>query len=243
MKVSPTLEAGVPVVPEHIAIIMDGNGRWAAKRSLQRLRGHEMGAEAVRETVKGCGDLGIRYLTLFAFSSENWSRPVEEVNHLMGLFRYFFRKEIKALCDAGVRVKFIGNISKLPEDIQTLIDEIKERTKDNTKLVLTIALSYGSQSEMVAAMKELGEKIKAGEVAPEDIDESMISRHLETADIPDPDLLIRTSGEQRLSNFLLWQCAYTEFVFLDVLWPDFRKDDLLAAVEEYGSRNRRYGAL
>ncbi|MFC4270397.1 isoprenyl transferase [Sneathiella chungangensis] len=243
MEVVPSLNSGEQAVPAHVAIIMDGNGRWAAKRSLQRLRGHEQGAEAVREALKGCDELGIRYLTLFAFSSENWSRPVEEVNHLMGLFRFFFRKEIKALCDAGIKVKFIGNISKLPEDVQGLIEEIKDLTKDNSKLILTIALSYGSQSEIAGAMRVLGAKIKSGELSPEDIDETLISRHLETADLPDPDLLIRTSGEKRLSNFLLWQCAYTEFVFLDVLWPDFRKEDLQAAVREFGSRQRRYGAL
>ncbi|MEX0583300.1 MAG: isoprenyl transferase [Sneathiella sp.] len=243
MEVSPSVTSGDCLIPEHVAIIMDGNGRWAAKRSLQRLRGHEQGAEAVREAVKGCGELGIRYLTIFAFSSENWSRPIEEINHLMGLFRFFFKKEVKALCDAGVKVKFIGNISRLPDDIQELIKDITARTKDNSKLILTIALSYGSQSEIAGSMRRMGEKIRTGELAPEDIDETMVARHLETADLPDPDLLIRTSGEQRLSNFLLWQCAYTEFVFLDVLWPDFCKDDLLAAVQEFGSRNRRYGAL
>lgn len=243
MTVIPSAETGATIIPEHVAIIMDGNGRWAAKRSLKRLRGHEQGAEAVREALKGCEELGVRYLTLFAFSSENWSRPIEEINHLMGLFRYFFKKEIKAICDAGIRVKFIGNTSKLPQDIQDLIEEIKVLTKDNTKLILTLALSYGSQSEIVGAVKALGKKIKAGELSPEDIDENMVARHLETADLPEPDLLIRTSGEQRLSNFLLWQCAYTEFVFLEVLWPDFRKQDLIAAVEEFGSRNRRYGAL
>ena len=234
MEVSPSITS---------AIIMDGNGRWATKRSLQRLRGHEQGAEAVREAVKGCGELGIRYLTIFAFSSENWSRPVEEINHLMGLFRFFFQKEVKALCEAGVKVKFIGDISRLPDDIQELIKDLKARTKDNSKLNLTIALSYGSQAEIAGSMRRIGEKVRAGEIEPEDIDETMVARHLETADLPDPDLLIRTSGEQRLSNFLLWQCAYTEFVFLDVLWPDFRKEDLISAVEEFGSRNRRYGAI
>ncbi|WP_339634739.1 isoprenyl transferase [uncultured Sneathiella sp.] len=243
MEVSPSITSGDCQIPEHVAIIMDGNGRWATKRSLQRLRGHEQGAEAVREAVKGCGELGIRYLTIFAFSSENWSRPVEEINHLMGLFRFFFQKEVKALCEAGVKVKFIGDISRLPDDIQELIKDLKARTKDNSKLNLTIALSYGSQAEIAGSMRRIGEKVRAGEIEPEDIDETMVARHLETADLPDPDLLIRTSGEQRLSNFLLWQCAYTEFVFLDVLWPDFRKEDLISAVEEFGSRNRRYGAI
>ncbi len=243
MEVVPQRDSGHEPIPEHVAIIMDGNGRWASKRSLQRLRGHEQGAEAVREAVRGCGDLGIRYLTLFAFSSENWSRPVEEINHLMGLFRYFFNKEINALSEAGVKVNFIGNINRLPEDIQSLVEEIKQRTQHNSKLILTIALSYGSQSEIAGAMRQIAEKVEAGELAARDICEEVIARHLETADLPDPDLLIRTSGEKRLSNFLLWQCAYTEFVFLDTLWPDFRKDDLIAAVREYGSRNRRFGAV
>ncbi len=243
MVVAPSQSMTETGIPNHIAIIMDGNGRWAKKRSLQRLRGHEKGADAVRDAVKGCAEIGVRYLTLYAFSSENWNRPIEEINHLMGLFRFFFKKEMKALCDAGVNVKFIGNINKLPDDIQVLIKEVCEATKGNSKLILTIALSYGSQSEIVGAMKSLGEKIKAGELEPNEIDEDMISRYLETDGIPDPDLLIRTSGEKRLSNFLLWQCAYTEFVFLDVLWPDFQKADLQVAVEEYASRQRRYGAL
>ncbi|MCF8466958.1 MAG: di-trans,poly-cis-decaprenylcistransferase, partial [Sneathiella sp.] len=230
MTAVPSPDAPASAIPDHVAIIMDGNGRWAKKRSLQRLRGHEQGAEAVREAVKGCGEIGVRYLTLYAFSSENWNRPVEEINHLMGLFRFFFKKEIKALFDAGVKVNFIGNIKKLPEDIQLLTEEICEATKSNSKLILTIALSYGSQAEIVGAMRAMGGKIKAGELEPEQIDEDMVSRFLETADLPDPDLLIRTSGEKRLSNFLLWQCAYTELVFLDVLWPDFRKADLEAAV-------------
>ncbi|TNE39072.1 MAG: isoprenyl transferase [Alphaproteobacteria bacterium] len=230
-------------LPEHIAIIMDGNGRWAEKRALQRLRGHEQGAEAVREAVKGCAELGVRYLTLFAFSSENWSRPIEEINHLMGLFRFFFKKEIKSLLENGVQVRFIGHINRLPEDIQDLIKEICEITRDNSKLILTIALSYGGQAEIVDAMKALGRKIQAGEIDPEAIDEAMIACNLETADIPDPDMLIRTSGEKRISNFLLWQCAYTEFFFLDVLWPDFRKPHLEAAIEEFSRRHRRYGAL
>ena len=243
MTAIPSPDTPTNGIPDHIAIIMDGNGRWAKKRSLQRLRGHEQGAEAVREAVKGCGEIGVRYLTLYAFSSENWNRPVEEINHLMGLFRFFFKKEIRALSEAGVRVKFIGNIKKLPDDIQLLIEEVREATKSNSKLILTIALSYGSQAEIVGAMRAMGEKIKAGELEPEQIDADMVARFLETADLPDPDLLIRTSGEKRLSNFLLWQCAYTELVFLDVLWPDFRKADLEAAIEEFGSRTRRYGAL
>jgi len=243
MEAAPSHSVQETEIPKHVAIIMDGNGRWAKKRSLQRLKGHEKGAEAVREAIKGCGDLGISYLTLFAFSSENWNRPAEEVSHLMGLFRYFFRKEIKALHESGVKVKFIGNVSRLPDDIQGLIKEIVEKTQSNSKLTLTIALSYGSQAELVGAMRHLGAQIKAGELEPEQIDENLIAGSLSTADIPDPDLLIRTSGEKRLSNFLLWQCAYAELVFLDVLWPDFKKSDLEEAVAEFSTRCRRYGAL
>ncbi|MEH6524858.1 MAG: isoprenyl transferase [Sneathiella sp.] len=230
-------------VPTHVAIIMDGNGRWAKKRALGRLKGHEKGAEAVREALKGCEDLGIQYLTLYAFSSENWSRPPEEVSHLMGLFRFFFKKELKALLEAGIRVKFIGNIRKLPEDIQLLANTVVEQSKSNTKLVLTIALSYGSHAEITAAVRKIGEWIEAGELKPNDITEDLIHQNLDTADTPDPDLLIRTSGEKRLSNFLLWQSAYTELVFLDVLWPDFSKSDLKEAVAEYAGRCRRFGAL
>lgn len=229
--------------PTHVAIIMDGNGRWAKKRALGRLKGHEKGAEAVREALKGCEELGIQYLTLYAFSSENWSRPPEEVTHLMGLFRYFFKKELKALLNAGIRVKFIGNIGKLPEDIQFLANQVAEESKHNTRLVLTIALSYGSQAEIVTAVRKIGERIEAGELKPSEVTEDLIHQNLDTADTPDPDLLIRTSGEKRLSNFLLWQSAYTELVFLDVLWPDFTRGDLEQAVVEYASRCRRFGAL
>ncbi len=243
MDVAPSHNSTDVSLPQHVAIIMDGNGRWAAKRSLQRLKGHEQGAEAVREAVRGCGELGISYLTLFAFSSENWSRPVEEVNHLMGLFRYFFRKELSSLNEAGVKVNFIGDLNKLPDDIQELAEEAREKTKANTKLVLTIALSYGSHSEITHAVKRIAKKIHCGEISPEDINETLITQHLDTVELPDPDLLIRTSGEKRLSNFLLWQSAYTELVFLDVLWPDFKQSDLAEAVEEYGSRVRRFGAL
>jgi undecaprenyl diphosphate synthase len=243
MDVAPSHNSMDPSLPQHVAIIMDGNGRWAAKRSLQRLKGHEQGAEAVREAVRGCGELGISYLTLFAFSSENWSRPVEEVNHLMGLIRYFFRKELASMNDAGVRINFIGDLNKLPEDIQDLAKEAKEKTKANSKLVLTIALSYGSHSEITHAVQRLAKKIQSGDISPDEINETLISQHLDTVELPDPDLLIRTSGEKRLSNFLLWQSAYAELVFLDVLWPDFKKCDLVQAVEEYGTRIRRFGAL
>ncbi|GLQ07200.1 isoprenyl transferase [Sneathiella chinensis] len=233
----------MPGIPSHVAIIMDGNGRWATGKSLTRLKGHEQGAKAVREAVKGCRELGIPFLTLFAFSSENWKRPKEEVNHLMGLFRYFIQKELTELKEAGVKVKFIGNINRLPKDIQKLVDHAKAETAGNKDMVLTVALSYGGQQEIVHAAKALAEKVKAGTLAPEEIDEALFADHLDTADIPDPDLVIRTSGEKRLSNFLLWQCAYSELVFLDVLWPDFKRLHLEQAIEEYLKRCRRYGAV
>ncbi|USG59616.1 isoprenyl transferase [Sneathiella marina] len=243
MDAATTQQIADPKVPTHVAIIMDGNGRWAKKRALGRLKGHEKGAEAVREALKGCKDLGIQYLTLFAFSSENWSRPPEEISHLMGLFRYFFKKELKTLLETGIRVKFIGNIQKLPEDIQQLANQVVEDSKLNTELVLTIALSYGSQSEIAAAVRKISERVEAGELKPADVTEDLIHQNLDTADTPDPDLLIRTSGEKRLSNFLLWQSAYTELIFLDVLWPDFTRSDLEDAVAEYAGRCRRFGAL
>lgn len=233
----------LPEVPDHVAIIMDGNGRWAARRSLIRLKGHEQGAKAVREAVKGCRELGIPYLTLFAFSSENWKRPEEEVNHLMGLFKFFIKRELNELKKSGVKIKFIGHINKLPDDIQKLIDHAVMETKDNSSLVLTIALSYGGQAEIVDAAKRLAIKVKSGELLPEEICEEKFASSLDTAGIPDPDMIIRTSGEQRLSNFLLWQCAYAELVFQDVLWPDFTKKNLENAVKEYYSRVRRYGAV
>ncbi|MBL4906082.1 MAG: isoprenyl transferase [Sneathiella sp.] len=233
----------LPEMPDHIAIIMDGNGRWAARRSMNRLKGHEQGAKAVREAVKGCLELGIPYLTLFAFSSENWKRPQEEVNHLMGLFKFFIKRELNELKKSGVKVNFIGHINKLPQDVQSLVELALNETRQNTKLVLTIALSYGGRSEIVDAAKRLAVKVKAGELEPEDICEENFAPSLDTAGIPDPDLIIRTSGEKRLSNFLLWQCAYAELVFQDVLWPDFNKENLENALDEYHSRCRRYGAI
>ncbi len=233
----------LPDPPAHIAIIMDGNGRWATRRSLSRLKGHEQGAKAVREAVKGCRELGVPYLTLFAFSSENWKRPEEEVNHLMGLFKFFIKRELKELKEVGVRVNFIGDMSRLPEDIQKLANFACEETHENNDLVLTIALNYGAQAEIVTAAKLLAEQVKAGNLDPQDICEEKLAGFLDTSDMPDPDLIIRTSGEKRLSNFLLWQSAYSELVFLDVLWPDFDKTCLEQAIEEYYGRCRRYGAV
>jgi undecaprenyl diphosphate synthase len=229
-------------LPRHIAIIMDGNGRWAQARGLPRIAGHRRGAEAVRRTLSAAGELGIPYLTLFGFSSENWKRPLSEVDDLMGLLRHYLRGEIAELHRNGVRLRVIGDRARLAPDIVTLIANAETLTRDNAGVNLTIALSYGGRAEIIAAMRTLATKATAGEICPEAIDEPMIARHLFTADIPDPDLLIRTSGEQRISNFLLWQCAYAELVFTKTLWPDFGRDDLERAIADYGGRERRYGA-
>ncbi len=228
-------------LPNHIAIIMDGNGRWASARSLPRAVGHQRGAEAVRRTVTACRELGISYLTLYAFSSENWKRPPSEVSDLMQLLRVYLRKELDELHRNGVRVSFIGNRDRLAKDIQALIVESETRTVNNDGLHLVIALNYGGQAEIVEACRRIAREVKAGRCEVEDIDESLFASHLDTAGIPDPDLLIRTSGEQRLSNFLLWQSAYAELVFLDALWPDFSRDTLEKAIVEFQGRERRYG--
>jgi undecaprenyl diphosphate synthase len=229
-------------VPRHIAIIMDGNGRWAQARGLPRIAGHRRGAEAVRRTLTAASELGVPYLTLFGFSSENWKRPLTEVDDLMGLLRHYLRGEIAELHRNGVRLRVIGERCRLSPDIVTLIENAEALTQDNGGVNLTIALSYGGRAEIMAAMRTLAEKAVAGALAPEAIDEEVVARHLFTTDIPDPDLLIRTSGEQRISNFLLWQCAYAELVFTKTLWPDFGRDDLEQAIADYGGRDRRYGA-
>jgi undecaprenyl diphosphate synthase len=228
--------------PRHIAIIMDGNGRWAQARGLPRIAGHRRGAEAVRRTLTAAGELGIPYLTLFGFSSENWKRPIAEVDDLMGLLRHYLRGEIAELHRNGVRLRVIGERGRLSADIVTLITNAEALTRDNAGVNLTIALSYGGRAEIIAAMRALAAKAAAGALRPEQIDEATVADHLFTADIPDPDLLIRTSGEQRISNFLLWQCAYAELVFTKTLWPDFGRADLEAAIADYGCRDRRYGA-
>ena len=228
--------------PRHIAIIMDGNGRWAQARGLPRIAGHRRGAEAVRRTVTAAGDLGIPYLTLFGFSSENWNRPLAEVDDLMGLLRHYLRGEIAELHRNGVRLRVIGDRERLAPDIVRLIADAETLTRGNGGVNLTVALSYGGRAEIVAAVRALAAKAACGDLPPAAIDEAVISRHLLTADIPDPDLLIRTSGEQRISNFLLWQCAYAELVFTKTLWPDFGQADLEQAIADYGGRERRYGA-
>jgi undecaprenyl diphosphate synthase len=234
------VEAGVP---RHVAIIMDGNGRWARARGLPRIAGHRQGMEAVRRTVEGCLEMGIDYLTIFAFSSENWKRPEREVDDLMGLLRAYLRGEIGELAGRGVRLRFIGDVEGLSLDIRALIAEGEAMTAANRALTLTVALNYGSRQEIVRAARRMARDLVAGKLAPEDVTEDLVGRYLDTRDLPDPDLLIRTSGEQRLSNFLLWQAAYTELIYLPTLWPDFKRSDLESAVAEYHRRDRRYGAL
>ena len=228
--------------PGHVAIIMDGNGRWAKARSLPRTAGHKKGVDAVRRTVEAARELGIGTLTIFSFSSENWRRPEEEVSDLMGLLRFYLRSEVAEMHRAGVRLRVIGDRTRLSEDINRLIDNAEGLTRDNRVMTLVVALSYGSRLEIVHAARRLAEEVAAGRLSPETIDEDALSARLYTADIPDPDLIIRTSGEKRISNFLLWQAAYAELVFVDTLWPDFTKRDLEAAIEEFHRRERRFGA-
>lgn len=228
-------------MPQHVAIIMDGNGRWAKKRFMPRSFGHKQGAEAVRRTVTACVELGIPYLTLFAFSSENWKRPAEEVDDLMWLLRSYLQREMAELDRQGVRIRFIGERSALASDLVALIEQSEERTRNNTRLEFTIAVSYGGQYDIVNAARKLAEQVAAGSLRPEDITDARFAEQLCTAGTPDPDLVIRTSGEQRLSNFMLWQAAYSELVFIDTLWPDFNKATLEQAVEIFAERDRRFG--
>lgn len=236
------LTPGDDGAPTHVAIIMDGNGRWAKQRRLPRVAGHKKGADAVRECVRACGELGISYLTLYAFSSENWKRSEEEVDDLMGLLRHYLRHEIEALNRNNVRLRCIGGRERLSSDIVELMTHAEERTARNTGLTLILALNYGAQAEIVEAARRLAAKAAAGEIKPEEITEATFAAHLQTADFPDPDIIIRTSGEKRLSNFLLWQAAYAELIFIDDYWPDFTKETLLKALAEFGLRERRYGA-
>lgn len=232
----------VSILPAHIAIIMDGNGRWATLRNMPRIAGHKKGADSVREVIESCIEMGVPYLTLYAFSSENWQRPREEVSGLMELLNFYLRKEISSLHKNGVKLNFIGNRSLLGGDIIGKLKDAEELTKNNTKLVLTIALSYGSRQEITTAVGNIVQDVLKNNISPEEIKEQLVCNYLDTATLPDPDLLIRTGGEQRLSNFLLWQLAYTELFFTDVLWPDFRKEDLKFAISEFSKRERRYGA-
>jgi undecaprenyl diphosphate synthase len=231
-----------PRLPRHVAIIMDGNGRWAQSRGLPRIAGHRQGADAVRRTLIAAGELGIPYLTLFGFSSENWKRPRDEIESLMGLLRHYLRSEIAELHRHGVRLRIIGERDRLAGDIAGMIRNAETLTCDNDRMNLTIALSYGGRAEIVAAARAIAAEVMAGKLALDHIDEAAVGRHLFTSELPEPDLLIRTSGEQRISNFLLWQCAYAELVFTKTLWPDFGRVDLEQAVADFGGRERRYGA-
>ncbi|MFD1062291.1 isoprenyl transferase [Winogradskyella litorisediminis] len=228
-------------LPHHIAIIMDGNGRWAKKQGLMRVLGHESGTKSVRETVEACAELGVKHLTLYAFSTENWKRPKLEVQTLMKLLVKSLKKEIKTLQDNGIRLTAIGSLKDLPEKAFKELQYVIEETKNNDRMTLTLALSYGSREELVNVVKELAFKVKNNIISAESIDESIINKHLYTQDLPDVDLLIRTSGEQRISNFLLWQIAYAELYFTDVLWPDFKKEHLIKAIQNYQKRERRFG--
>ena len=229
-------------LPKHVAIIMDGNGRWARKKTMNRIRGHETGTESVRVIVRATRELGIPWLTLYAFSEENWKRPRYEINALMLILKNFLKGELEEMQDNGIRFKTIGNIGKLPEDVQIIINETVEKTADNHCMTLSLALSYGGRQEISCAVEKIAEKLKSGEISSCDLDEQLISDNLYTAGMPDPDLLIRTSGEYRVSNFLLWQIAYSEFYITSTLWPDFRKEEYLLAIEEFQKRERRYGA-
>lgn len=242
METAATSRADLPAAPAHVAIIMDGNGRWAKARGLPRTAGHKRGAEAVRRTVECARELGISYLTLYAFSSENWKRPQGEVTDLMGLLRLYLRNEVKTLHKNGIRLKIIGDRSRLGPDIVSLIEESEEKTAANAAMTLVLALSYGGRQEIVEAARRLAADVAEGRLSPAEVDEAALSGRLFTAGMPDPDLIIRTSGEQRISNFLLWQCAYAELAFLDVLWPDFGRDDLIAAIRDFHGRERRFGA-
>lgn len=230
-------------LPKHVAIIMDGNGRWARKRALNRIRGHEEGAESVRIIVRTSREIGIRWLTLYAFSEENWKRPKYEVEALMRLLKRFMVSELGEMRDNGIRLQVIGRVRKLPEDVQRTLQETMEETSHNRDLVLTLALSYGGRQELADAVSGIVRGVESGMLSPGDVSEELISRHLYTADMPDPDFLIRTGGEYRVSNFLLWQIAYTEIFTTLTQWPDFRKEEYLQALETYQKRERRFGAV
>ena len=237
-------KADVPMgIPNHVAIIMDGNGRWAKSRGMPRSLGHKAGVDALRETVRNASEFGISYLTLYAFSSENWSRPASEVSDLMGLLKLFIRRDLAELHKSNVKIRIIGDRINVPGDISVLLSEAEALTRNNDKLTLIIAFNYGSRDEIVRAVRKIAEAVKSGAISAETIDAEALTRSLDTAGIPDPDLIIRTSGEMRLSNFLLWQAAYSEFVFAACLWPDFGRAEFAEALEEFERRKRRFGGL
>lgn len=228
-------------LPQHIAIIMDGNGRWAKSRGMPRVAGHRKGADALRRTLDACRAAGVKYLTVYAFSSENWKRPNDEISDLMQLLKHYLEKELPELKKSDVCLRFIGDFSRLDADMQARVQDAMQETAVNTSFNLTVALSYGSRQEVTRAVRSLAEKVKAGKLEPHNITEEMLDAALDTAELPEPDLLIRTGGEQRISNFLLWQSAYTEFYFTNTLWPDFDASHLTHALEEFAKRERRYG--
>ena len=230
-------------VPRHVAIIMDGNGRWAAAHGMPRAEGHRRGVEALRRVVRASHELGISYLTIFSFSSENWSRPATEIGDLFGLLRRFIRNDLASLHRDGVRVRIIGERAGLEPDICALLNEAEELTHANTKLTLVVAFNYGSRQEIARAAQRLAREVAGGKLNPEDIDADLLGKELDAPDVPDPDLIIRTSGEQRLSNFLMWQAAYSELVFVPVHWPEFDKAALESAIAEFAKRERRFGGL
>jgi len=228
-------------IPQHIAIIMDGNGRWAKKRLMNRINGHRKGMDAVKDVVIAASEFGVPYLTLFAFSSENWKRPPEEVKALMSLLGKYLKSELQLMMDKGIRLRAVGNIDKIPPKERAVLQDTIDKTSKNEKMVLSLALSYGGRGEIVSAARSIALKVSSGLLRAEDINEENFASNLLTSDVPDPDLLIRTSGEMRISNFLLWQLAYTELYFTDTLWPDFGRDDLVAAISDFQSRERRFG--
>jgi undecaprenyl diphosphate synthase len=240
---APTKDKDGDAAPYHVAIIMDGNGRWAAQRGLPRSEGHRIGVEALRRTVRAAGELGIQVVTIYSFSMENWSRPKQEILDLMGLLRRFIRHDLAELHSNNVRVRIIGARTGLENEILRLLEEAEELTKNNTGTTLVVAFNYGSRQEIAGAARGIAEDVAAGRLSPADVTVDLLSSKLDTAGIPDPDLVIRTSGEQRLSNFLLWQAAYSELVFLPIFWPDFDRAALEAAIAEYRRRERRFGGL
>ena len=239
----PQADGGEGGVPRHVAIIMDGNGRWAKARGLPRATGHRQGAEAARKTLRAAGEAGVECLTLYAFSSENWRRPEEEINDLMGLLRLYIGKELNALHKEGIRLKILGDHTAFTPDTARMVDQAVEKTAGNERMTLAIALNYGSRGEIVKAARALAHEAATGAISPDSIDEAAIESALDTADLPPLDLLIRTSGEHRLSNFLLWQAAYAELLFVDTLWPDFDGESFHAALAAFSARERRYGGL
>ncbi|MCP4115440.1 MAG: isoprenyl transferase [Desulfobacteraceae bacterium] len=245
MKSDPAESYGIDLkkLPRHVAVIMDGNGRWAKKRLMNRVNGHKQGSETVRDIVSACRELGIEVLTLYAFSTENWSRPAAEVTALMGLLKRFLRSEQDDLDSKGIRLNIIGQKHRLPADVQAEIDGATSKTRDNTGMVLNLALSYGGREEITMAAKRLAEDLASGKILADDITETALADRLYTGGMPDPDIVIRTSGEMRLSNFLLWQAAYAEIFITDTLWPDFSKQEFYDIVREYQTRDRRYGKV